>query len=79
VVNCWVPIPPGEAGTDEAELIEAMRYEVSRVVLANRNSIADLEPIVPKDEGVARHELNGQPRLLRYEITLLGAHGRVLG
>ena len=78
-VNCWVPIAVGTPGTVEAELIEAMRYEVSRVILANRNSIADFDPIVPKDEGLARHELNGQPRLLRYETTLIGAHARVRG
>jgi hypothetical protein len=79
VVNCWVPIASGAAGTDEAELIEAMRFEVCRIVLANRNGIADFKPIVPVDEGLPLHEITANPRILRYEITLVGAHDKTKG
>ena len=74
VVNCWLAIPRGAVGTAEAQMIEDMRFEVCRIILAERNSIADFKPIVPTDYGVPLHENENQPRILRYEITLLGAH-----
>ena len=76
LVNCWVPIPRGAKGTAEAQLIEDMRYEVTRIITANRNSIADFSPIVPMDQGTPLHEVNKEPRVLRYEITLMGAHDK---
>lgn len=79
IVNVWVPIPRGNVGTAESQLAEDMRYETCRIILANRNSIADFKPIVPQDTGTPRHELNGEPRVLRYEITLIGAHDKVSG
>lgn len=72
VVNCWVPILRGASGTAEASLIEDMRREVTRIIIANRNSIADFNPIVPENEGTPHHEVNGTPAMLRYEITLVG-------
>ncbi len=77
IVNCWVPIPRGDCGTAYAQLAEDMRYEVARIIVACRNSIGDLAPIVPENLGVARHELDREPRCLRYELTLIGAHNRV--
>lgn len=79
VVNCWVPIPRGNVGTAESQLAEDMRYEACRIILSQRSNIANFQPIVPVDMGVPRHELNGEPRVLRYEITLIGAHDKVLG
>lgn len=79
VVNCWVPIPRGNVGTAESQLAEDMRYETCRIILSQRSNIADFQPIVPVDMGVPRHELNGEPRVLRYEITLIGAHDKVSG
>ena len=77
IVNCWVPIPRGTNGTAEIQLAEDMRYEVSRIILANRNSIGDFSPIVPEDLGIPHHELDKEPRCLRYEITLNGAHNKI--
>jgi hypothetical protein len=78
-VNCWVPLKVGVVGTAESQLIEDMRYEVCRIIVAKRSVISDFTPLVPVDMGVPRHEVNGEPRILRYEITLLGAHDKVLG
>lgn len=77
VVNCWVPIPRGAEGTAEVQLIEDMRYEVARIIVNQRNSIGDLSPIVPDDLGFPRHELDKEPRCLRYELTLIGAHNKI--
>jgi hypothetical protein len=74
IVNLWVPILQGCKGTAEAQLIENMRHEVARIILANKNSIASFNPIVPENEGVPHHEINGTPAILRYEITLIGTH-----
>jgi hypothetical protein len=63
----------------EAVLIEDMRFEVTRIIVAKRNDIASFSPIVPVDNGVPHHELNAEPRILRYEITLLGAHDKIQG
>lgn len=79
LVNVWVPLKAGVPGTAEMQLAEDMRYEVCRCILANRSSIGDFKPIVPEDTGRAIHELNGDPRMLRYEITLVGAHDKVSG
>lgn len=62
VVNIWVPILRGAAGTVEAELIEAMRLEIVRIIAANRSSIADFNPLMPQDNGVPHHEKNGTQR-----------------
>lgn len=77
VVNCWVPIPRGASGTSESQLCEDMRYEVCRIVAANRGSVASLTSLVPSNLGVPLHEVNAEPRILRYEITLVGAHDRI--
>ena len=72
VVNCWVPIPHGSRGTVEAELVEDMRREVSRIIISKRSDIASFAPLIPEDEGRPLHEINGTPMMLRYEITLVG-------
>jgi hypothetical protein len=73
-VNVWVPIPRGGLGTAEAETAEAMKYEVSRIIMANHDSIAPFINIVPTDNGVPLHEIDGPtPRILRYQIRLKGA------
>jgi hypothetical protein len=74
IVNCWVPILQGVKGTVEAQLIEDMRHEVTRIIVAKRNEIADFKPLMPENEGVPHHEINGTPSILRYEITLIGTH-----
>ena len=79
VVNVWVPVEIGVLGTAETQLAEDMRYEVCRVILSNRDAIGNFKSIVPLDAGIARHELVGEPRMLRYEITLSGAHDQVQG
>lgn len=78
-VNVWVPRPVGSPGTAEAELAEAMRYEVCRIAVAQRISMSPFGAVVPKDMGVARHEDNVEPRILRYEITLLSSHDTIQG
>jgi hypothetical protein len=79
LVNVWVPIKAGNIGTAETQLAEDMRFETCRIILANRNSIGDFKPIVPQDAGTPHHELNGDPRMIRYEITLVGAHDKTSG
>jgi hypothetical protein len=76
LVNCWLPIPQGNNGTAEAQQIEDMRYEVTRIVWAKRADISPLTMIVPQDHGIPRHELDGTPRILRYEITLIGVQDK---
>jgi hypothetical protein len=69
-----VQIPRGSSGTTETENAEAMKYEVSRIIMANHGSISPFINIVPTDNGVPLHEIDGAtPRILRYQITLKGA------
>ena len=79
VVNCWVPIPRGCIGTSESQLAEDMRYEVCRIICAKRRNIATFNVITPENLGIPLHEVNAEPRILRYEVTLVGAHDKVYG
>ncbi len=74
LVNLWLQIPRGAKGTAEAQNIEDMRYEVLEIIQSKKNDVATFRPLVPIDVGTPRHELDRDPRMLRYEITLLGAH-----
>ncbi len=78
-LNIWVPIPRGNLGTAETQLADDMRYEAARIILANRTSIGDFIMITPEDAGIAHHEMDKEPRMLRYELTLIGAHEKVSG
>ncbi len=71
-VNCWVPIPAGSKGTLEAQWVEDMRFEVSRIIIHKRSSVGGFSLITPQDEGIPLHELDETKRLLRYEVTLIG-------
>jgi hypothetical protein len=71
-VNLWLQIPRGANGTAETQQIEDMRYEVNRIINVNRTGISNLT-LIPLDVGVPRHEWNQTPRILRFEITILGA------
>lgn len=81
VLNVWLPVPTGANPIAYEEMIESMRNEAYQVILANGTAIGSFKSIVPLDTGVPRHEvagasaggvpLTGQPRCLRYEITLL--------
>ncbi|MGD6850744.1 MAG: hypothetical protein ACQCN6_01635 [Candidatus Bathyarchaeia archaeon] len=73
-VNIWVRVPPGSSGETEEQQAEDMRLEVCRVVMTKRADVSPFINIVPVDEGVPLHEVDGPvPRLMRYEITLKGA------
>ena len=75
VVNCWLHISEGSDGTNESQQIEDLVDEVFRIILAERDNIADLRPVVPVDSGTFRGKVEPkEPSLLRYEITLIGAH-----
>jgi hypothetical protein len=73
VVNCWLQIPRGANGTVESQYIEDMRYEVVRIINENRTMLGTNTIIIPRDAGIPRHELSMEPRILRFEIGLLGA------
>jgi len=78
-VNVWQQIPRGADGTVEMANVEAMRLEVARVFRANFSgtattayggSLSPFGPVLPLDYGRRLHELEKEPRMLRYEITL---------
>jgi hypothetical protein len=69
-VNCWLQIPAGADGEAEKVTIESMREEVLRIVNAKRHSIASFANMVPLDEGTPLHEMDGTPRILRYEMVV---------
>jgi hypothetical protein len=75
-VNVWVQVPRGNlAGTVESQQAEDMRNEVAKIIMDKRTAISPFVNIVPEDEGVPLHEVEGAvPRLLRYQISLIGAH-----
>lgn len=77
--NVWVPVPVGAVGTAETQLIDDMRLEIARIILSQKNAIGDFSLIVPRDSGVPMHELDKQPRMLRYEVTLIGAIDKIRG
>lgn len=81
LVNVWQQIPRGSSGTAELQRVEDMRFEVARLFrtwfsgTASTNYAGSLTPfavLLPQDYGVARHEMAAEPRMLRYEITLVG-------
>jgi hypothetical protein len=69
VVNCWYTIPRGAPGTLEYTNIDSMRVEAFRILNGYRHVISDLDISLAEDEGVARHELDQIPRILRYELV----------
>jgi hypothetical protein len=74
-VNIWVTVPRGEYSDDESiynTYAEDMREEIVRILNEQRCSCyaEPLGIVVPLDQGVARHELNRTPRVLRYEILV---------
>jgi len=79
-VNVWQQIPRGSTGTAELTNVDDMRHEVARVFRDNcdgtalvnyAGSLGPFSVVLPQDYGVARHELDATPRMLRYEITLM--------
>ena len=73
-VNVWKTIPRGADGDAEEDYVELMRKEVVRILNTERANYAgthaDLSLVFPLDEGIARHERDRTPRLLRVEITV---------
>lgn len=74
LVNCWFREPRGYLGTLNMGSINAMRDEVLRVVQEGWRAIFSGfgRICIPRDEGVPLHEVDVTPRLMRYEITLMG-------
>lgn len=76
VVNVWHKVKVGGPGTAEVENVEDMRREVRRVFADGHRtnwggSLSPLRICLPVNDGVARHELDVEPRILRYELTLV--------
>lgn len=75
-VNLWHKVKRGGPGTAEVDKIEDMRREVARVFADGHRtnwggSLSPLRICLPIDDGVPRHELETEPRILRYELTLV--------
>ena len=79
LINVWQQIPRGADGTIEMNNVEAMRREVARVFRANFSgtattayggSLAPFGPVLPLDYGRRLHELEKEPRMLRYELII---------
>lgn len=76
LVNVWRRVPRGSPGTREVDQVEDMRQEVVGIFKNGFDSgyggsLTPIRMIIPLDDGVARHEVNVQPRTLRYEITCI--------
>ena len=73
----------GSDGTLQLDAVERMRREVCRVFLAGFNADAgtanyggSLSPwgvVLPSDAGRSLHEESYEPRVLRYEVTLIAS------
>jgi hypothetical protein len=72
-VCCWIQIPRGADGDVQDGQIEDMRLEITRIITANKDNVSPFELLVPRDRGKPVHETNVTPKLLRYEITVMGA------
>lgn len=73
LVNTWYRLPAGVMpGTVEQALANSMGTEVFRIINTNRHNIGDLEIILAEGEGTPRHELDRNPRMLRYELVAFG-------
>ena len=74
-INVWVTIPRGAYDADDSlyyDYAETMRYEIVRI-LNEKRCTCYAEPlglVFPLDEGIARHEFNRTPRMIRYEILI---------
>jgi len=76
VINIWVPIPYGDMRDTWDDYAEQIRFEVIRIINEQRSNFtcAKIMFAIPLDAGVARHELDAVPRILRYEITFQADH-----
>ena len=76
VINIWVPIPAGDERDIWDDYAEQIRFEVIRIINEQRSNFtcAKIMFAIPLDAGVARHELDATPRILRYEITIQVDH-----
>ena len=75
-VNIWVPIPAGDETDVWRDYAEQIRYEVVRILNEQRSgyTCAKIQFSIPLDEGIARHEIDITPRILRFEITFQVNH-----
>lgn len=77
LINIWQKIPRGAPGTQEAQNCEDMRREVARILREGLTlgdwggSISPLRIALPLDDGTPRHEMDREPRILRYELTVV--------
>jgi hypothetical protein len=76
-VNVWNQIPVGANGTAEVQATENMRKEVARIFRTGvggtyGGSLSPLMLCLPENQGVPRHETDKTPRVLRYELVLVG-------
>ncbi len=71
IVNCWLEIRRGMDGNVAENQIDEMRREVVRIM---NNQCKSYPPplglVIPLDQGLALHEWDRTPRLLRYEILV---------
>ena len=76
VINIWVPIPRGDLRGIWEDYAEQIRFEVIRIINEQRSAFVCLKIMfaIPLDAGIARHELDATPMILRYEITIQVDH-----
>ena len=75
-VNVWVQIPVGSSGTQEAQNAVDIKKNVAKIFRQGYplygGSLSPFKCIIPKDDGIPRHEVDKTPRCLRYEVNLVG-------
>ena len=80
-VNVWYRVPTGSDGTLQLDAVERMRKEACRVFLAGFNanlgtanyggSLSPFGVVLPQDKGRSLNEDKYEPRILRFEVTLV--------
>lgn len=75
-INCWVKSPAGGAGTKPLDQAMQMKREVCRTFLEGietdyGGSLSPWGAVTPRNKGIPRHELMRNPRLYRYEVTIV--------
>ena len=76
-LNVWNRVPVGAPGTQQNQNVDDMRREVARILKHGIDtdfggSLGDLHFAIPRDFGTPLHELEIEPKFLRYEMTLVG-------
>lgn len=76
LINCWVKVRAGGDGSAELTQAGSLCHEAAKVFLEGiengyGGSLSPWGAVLPLDKGIPRHDLEVQPRIYRYEVTIV--------